>query len=247
MPQTPNIPPIYHLIEVPEGMGPGTAARQRAAAGAEPGTLLWDRRADRLACAVVLAPEDPLETALQVSSIAMLGLADALGSVLPPQIEVALAWPNRVLINAAYGGTVRIHMPPGVAPTEVPDWLVAEVEIAIEGPGGGASPIPGLSATTLEFEGCDGPDSGKFLASFARHFLSRVNGWQEDGFAPTRTGWRQWVRDYACNIDLDSTGARVIGRFVELDETGAMILDCGGETRRVALHEVVGPLASTGL
>jgi len=244
MPQTPNIPPIYRLLDVPEGTNPGVAACARAAEGAEPGTLLWEARSDRLACAVVLAPEDPLQTALQVSSIAMLGLAEALGAVLPPQVEVALAWPNRVLINAAYGGAVRIHMPPGVAPTDVPDWLVAEVEIAIKGPGSDASPIPGLAATTLEFEGCDGPESGEFLASFARHFLSWLDRWQEDGFAPVRAGWRQWVRDYGRDIDLDVAGARVSGRFVELDETGAVILERDGETRRVALHDVVAALAS---
>jgi len=245
MQKTPSIPPIYRLLEVPEGTEPGAAARERAAQGAEPGTLLWEPRAKRLACAVVLAPEDPLQTALQVSCIAMLALADALGSVLPPQVEVALAWPNRVLINAAYGGAVRIHMPPGVAPTDVPDWLVAEVEVALKGQGSDVSPIPGLAATTLEFEGCDGPESVEFLASFARHFLSWLNRWQEDGFAPVRAGWRQWVRDYGRDIDLDLAGAHVTGRFVELDETGGMILERDGETRRLALHEVLAAMAKT--
>jgi hypothetical protein len=88
MSERPVMPPLFRALAVTPDIDPFERALQVAAEGAEAGTVLWSIGQDRCQAAVVLAPEHPLEDSLPIVLVAMLGLGDALGALLPPVVAL---------------------------------------------------------------------------------------------------------------------------------------------------------------
>ena len=123
--------------------------------GADDGTLLWVARDDRLDCAVILHPDEVLERAALVTYVAMVGLREALGVVVPPMTEVTYTWPNRIEANGGGVAAIGLELPKGAAAGSVPDWMVVFARVAVTAqPAGGSDAEPGV--TTLREEGCVG-------------------------------------------------------------------------------------------
>ena len=85
------LPPIYRAVAIEPANDLCAEAVCQARDGAADGTFLWARRADRADCAMVLEPDWPADTAAQISYVAMLGIGDALGAVMPAGVAVPLA------------------------------------------------------------------------------------------------------------------------------------------------------------
>ena len=105
-------PPLLRPSAVPSDVDPFERCIILATEGAEPGTLLWSISQDTCEAAVVLAPEQSREQSLPIILVAMLGLADGLGSLVPPAIPVTFGWPDRIEVNAAVVGGVRCASAP---------------------------------------------------------------------------------------------------------------------------------------
>jgi hypothetical protein len=86
MTESPVFPPLLRPVAVAPDVDPFERGLALAIEGAEPGTLLWSTGRDTCRCAVVLAPEQPLEPSLPIVLIAMLGLAEGLGALVPPLV-----------------------------------------------------------------------------------------------------------------------------------------------------------------
>ena len=84
--------------------------------------------------AIVLAPEQPLEPSMPIVLIALLGLADGLGSLVPPVVAVTFGWPDRIEVNGGAVGGVRFACAATEAAEAVPDWLVIGFGVAMRGP-----------------------------------------------------------------------------------------------------------------
>ena len=67
---------------------------------------MWSGGQDDCECAIVLAPEQPREQSLPIVLVAMLGLADGLGSLVPPAVPVTFGWPDRLEVNGRVVGGV---------------------------------------------------------------------------------------------------------------------------------------------
>ncbi len=205
-----------------------------AVEGAHDGTLLWVGRDDRLDCAVILHPDEALARAAVVTYVAMLGLRDALGAVGSPMLEVTFAWPNRIEANGGGVAAIGIELPDGVASGSVPDWLVLFAAVNV------TAPLPlGSDAkrrvTSLREEGCEGLTPAELLETFARHFLTWINRWQDDGFAPVRAAWLRHAPNHGEEIEIGVKGERPTGTFAGIDDDGALVLDTEGARRRVDL------------
>lgn len=238
MTQRPRIPPIYHLVTLVSDVELGSEARRMALEGADDGTLLWVARDDRLDCAVILHPDEVLERAALVTYVAMVGLREALGVVVPPMTEVTYTWPNRIEANGGGVAAIGLELPKGAAAGSVPDWLVVFARVAVTAP-----PAVGSDAeswvTTLREEGCVGLTPARLLETFARHFLAWVNRWQDDGFEPVRTMWLHHAPAQGKTIDIDVEGERVAGKFVGIDDDGSLLLDSEGTVRRIDLRDAL--------
>jgi len=233
------LPPIYRSVDLAADADVRAEARRRAEAGCEPATILRADRDDRMVAAVVLVPEEPLVSALLVFHVAVVGLGDALGALMPAGVDVAFAWPGKVLANTAAVGEIRLDAPAGVAMGDVPPWLVVSAEVAIARIGGEDPEALDLSVTSLEDEACFGVGSRDVLAAFARHFLAWVNRWQDDGFEPVRASLLHRTTDHGKEITVEIGGNRLAGTHAGFDDSGGLILESKGKRQVIPLLDVL--------
>ena len=238
MTERPVFPPLLKPLAVTPDLDPFERAVKLAAEGAEAGTLLWSIGQDTCQCAVVLAPEQALEPSLPIVLIAMLGLADGLGALVPPMVAVTFGWPDRIEVNGGVAGGVRFASAPTEASDAVPDWLVIGVSIAVRGPW--AEDVRhDRQRTTLAEEGCGDVLTSDLLEAFARHLLGWINRWQEDGVEPVKQAWLSRATGLGKRVEIRLDDQVRAGTFEGITETGAMRLARDGVAQTVALDEAM--------
>lgn len=250
--RTPHLPPAYRLVALEEVDSTNSEAKRRAAEGAEDGTLIWARSqtggygrqgrdwasaSGNLFLSLIVRPDCPLSAAAQFSFITAVALGDALGSVAPPMIEVTYKWPNDVLLNGRKVAGILLESK-GDAEQKL-DWLVI-------GLGANVSSFPTdtrLPATSLHFEGCPTSVSAvDLLEAFARHMLSWINVWLDDGFAPIRQAWLRHAQGLQEQIEVRLPRETLRGTFTDLDPEGTLLLTLAdGSERRIAAGDVYLP------
>ncbi len=183
-----SLPPAFRPVAAGADDDVLSMARDLAAEGADPGCFVWAKRDDRADCAVVLAPDAPLARSLLVAYVAMVAIGDTLGALMPPVIPVVFGWPDRIVVNGAPIGGIRLLAAATDAPDAAPDWMVIGCTLALKTAPGDDEPGRAPERTTLEQEGCGDLTTTALLEGFARHFLYWINRWEEDGFAPVQGG-----------------------------------------------------------
>jgi biotin-(acetyl-CoA carboxylase) ligase len=239
MSNAPDAPPLYRTVPLAADADVAMEAVRAAAAGADPATLLWTDRGDRAQCAVTLSPDTALRNAAQMLHVGMTALGDALGAVLPPLVIVSFRLPTTILLNDAVLGSLRICVPAGCGPEDVPDWLVLAVDIGVSRFAEGSDAAIDLSLTTFEDEGCMGITTGEVSGAFARYLLGWIDRWQKDGFGPVRTGWTAHARVQDQDIALPVGGSDVAGRFLGLSDTGDILLQTANGKQAVAAVDLL--------
>jgi BirA family biotin operon repressor/biotin-[acetyl-CoA-carboxylase] ligase len=239
MSQRPEFPPLYRPFAVTPDLDPFERAIGVAGDGAEAGTLLWSIAQEACECAVVLAPEHHLEASLPVVLVAMLGLGDALGSLVPPVVAVTFGWPDRLEVNGGVIGGVRMASAPVVVRSAVPDWMVIGISVAVRGPWADDQPPDDLLRTTLAEEGCGQVQTVDLLEAFARHFLAWINRWQDDGVGPILQAWLSRATGLGKPIELEIGDHVRQGTFTGLTESGAMRLVKEGVAQTISLDEAI--------
>jgi BirA family biotin operon repressor/biotin-[acetyl-CoA-carboxylase] ligase len=230
-----RLPPIYKLIPLGAADDPMARARDLAAGGEDPATILCIDSENFFDCAVILHPEMSLAESRLALYVGMLGLGDAIGSVVPAGIDITYRWPNTIDANVGIIAQVQLASPPGIAEATEPPWLVLRASVAVSNgqPDGWAG---AQFETTLVGEGAADLTPPLLLESFSRHFLSWMNLWQNDGYSPVRAMWLSHSAEQGKKIEF-STGSHVSqGVFETIDEEGALVLDDEGATIRVPLN-----------
>ncbi|HEX6143189.1 MAG TPA: biotin/lipoate--protein ligase family protein [Geminicoccaceae bacterium] len=237
MSERPSFPPLFRPFAVTPDVDPFERAEAIAVDGAEPGTLLWSIGQDACECAIVLAPEQSQEASMPVALVAMLALGDALGALVPPVVAVHFGWPDRLELNGAIVGGIRLVSAKVDNGDQIPDWLIVGFGLAMRGTWPEREPGHDLQRTTLADEGCADVTSVDLLEGFSRHFLSWLNRWQEDGVQPVRQAWLARATGLGRDVEVDLGDRKMSGTFAGLTETGAIRLVKGGVTQTVPLHE----------
>lgn len=197
-----DMPPLLTHVTPPEG----TCAFAHAcaiAAEAGAGTLVWRRRPDLCAFAVVLEPEGPLREARLAFFAAMAALGDALAAHCAPERLVTFLWPDTVLYDAARLGGARLAWPEGCAEDTAPEWLVFGVELIRARPGleeAGSAP----DSTSLIEEAFD--DDALIVESFARYLMLHADTWGAEGFQPVADAYLARLADKGPQARLDARG-----------------------------------------
>jgi biotin-(acetyl-CoA carboxylase) ligase len=239
MSERPVFPPLLRPSAVTPDVDPFERCLGLAAEGADAGTLLWSTGQEVCEGAVVLAPEQPLEPSLPIVLIALLGLADALGAMVPPMVAITFGWPDCVEVNDGMVGGVRFASAPTEASDAVPDWLVIGFRIAMRGPRALPKPPDAWQRTTLADEGCGEVTTIDLLEAFGRHFLSWINRWQEQGVEPVQRAWLSRATGLGKQVEVRVGGQIRMGVFEGLTETGAMRLVRDGVAQTIALDEAM--------
>lgn len=227
--ESPQFPPLLTGEAVPRHTDPFDKAVSRAIAGVDSGTVFYSEQADTLRAALVLAPETPLEEAIQAVYVAQIGLAESLGALAPPEVPVQFQWPDRIKVNGALCGSVRFAADVS-DPKECPNWLV----IGIDVPFIPKTDQPGENPdeTCLYEEGCIEITPMALLESWSRHTLLWLTYFLDSGFQRVHNEWRPRCDTLGKMIEVPRPGI-----FVGLDEKGRMLLRQDVMTETLSLIE----------
>lgn len=245
--EQPKLPSGYRLITFDSIGSTNDEARRLARNGAAEGTLLWalEQTAGRgrrgrawvsppgnLYASLILRPDCPASRAPQLGFVAALAIGEAAETVCPA-LRVSYKWPNDVLINGRKIAGILL---------ESEMILHRKPSFVVIGVGVNLSVAPNhteLPATSLLAEGGGAVPPGAMLEEFARHFHGWEARWQIQGFAPVRAAWLAQAavsRGLPIRVRLGTSSLH--GRFVDVDEEGALLLDAAGERRQISAGEV---------
>lgn len=246
----PRLPAAFNLIELESVGSTNDEAKRLAKLGedeAPDGTLVWarDQSAGRgrrgrqwtsppgnLYTSLVLRPEVPLARLSELSFVAALAVYDALGTLAEPGHQVHLKWPNDILLNEKKVAGLLLETESAGADGSC-DWVVLGMGLNIEHHPAD-TPYP---ATSLRFEGWPtGVEDA--LEAYARSFLAWASRWLDGGFAPVREAWLWRCKGRGDEIRVRLGDETLTGVFRDLDETGALMLDCAGQVRHITAGDV---------
>ncbi len=226
-------PPLYELVALEKTDSARAHAERLAAQGADEGTLVWAKSQteglgrnnrywisghNNLHLALVLRPEQRFDIVCQVSLIATICIAMAIAEQAEPMAELRYRWPNDVLLNR--GKVAGITLSGVVGDNDVPEWMVLGVNVNVfDNPNS-----LGFDSASLRGESFASHDRVQLAETFCRQFLSWLNRWADDGFAPVRKAWLTRAQGAPLTQTVRLRDAEITGAFHDLDDRGALSL-----------------------
>lgn len=223
-------------------------ARRLAEGGAAEGHVVWALRQTRgrgrygrrwrspagnLYASVLLRPACTMADTAQLSLLASLALADALERLGPRHLDLALKWPNDVLLGGAK--TAGILLEGSARPDGWAAWVVVGSGVNIVSfPSD--TPYP---ATALAEHGFAPLAPASLLEAYVAALAGWLDRWRAQGFSAVRQAWR--ARSYGLGgpIRLRLKAGELRGRFVDLTARGALVLEHpDGSRREIAAGDV---------
>jgi len=232
MSEAPAFPPLMQGHAVDAGIDPFEKACAMAALGCDAGTIVYSVGVNRVAAALVMAPEVPLEEAMAMLPTCGVGFQNALGALAPPEVAVHLEWAGGLRVNGASCGRMRA-MAGAEDPNEMPGWLVVGFELPLVL----LSAVPGddPDQTALYEEGCADVAPTQLLESWARHTLVWINRWEDEGSRPLHAEWRGLAHAMGEEVEINGQ----TGTFLGVDENFGMLLRSGETTDLIPLSSVL--------
>jgi BirA family biotin operon repressor/biotin-[acetyl-CoA-carboxylase] ligase len=243
----PTLPAGYRLICYDAVGSTNDEAKCLAREGAADGTVVWalEQTAGRgrrgrtwvsprgnLYASLILRPDCPAHQAAQLGFVAALAICDALGAMLPQLGGLAYKWPNDVLVNGRKISGILLESE--MTALDKLTFLIVGVGTNLT-----ASPQGTAFPATSVAEECDGAVvPAAMLEEFSGHFESWKKCWQTEGFAPVRAAWLKAATFRGEPICVHLEAATLHGRFLDLDEQGALLLEADGEHRRISAGEI---------
>lgn len=182
----------------------------------------WTDPPGNFAATLVLRPAGGPSDAARLSFVAALAVHDALKTLCGPSLNIALKWPNDVLLNGgklsgillestgAAGQVATLAIGIGINLAAAPDQAAVE--------SGATRPVSLLGETGLTVAPED------FLDALAAQFDAWHRQMLAYGFAPIRSAWLARAAKLGETIVARTGGTETTGRFDGIDETGALIL-----------------------
>ncbi len=239
-------PAGYALLELDEVDSTNEEARRRASAG-EKGPLwiiaarqtsgrgrrgrAWQSPAGNLAATLLLRPDKPTSQCAQLSFVAALAASDMLAAF-APQADLALKWPNDVLVGGRKIAGILLESESGSGGK--PAWLAAGIGVNLK-------TFPAdteFPATALTELGIRPPEPKDALLHLAAAFAKWYEVWRAQGFSPVREAWLSRAAGLGKRIRARLANEETMGVFQGIDESGALLLGLPGGTRTIAAGEV---------
>jgi len=155
-----------------------------------------------------------------------------LGAIVSEFSGLSYKWPNDVLIRDRKLAGILLESE--LSGGEAPDFLVIGVGVNIV-----ASPQNvEYPATSLVEEGMGAVSPAALLDELARYFDCWGERWRRDGFAAVRTAWRARANALGKPIRVRLDTGTLHGRFLDIDEEGALVLEVGEGRRRISAGEI---------
>jgi BirA family biotin operon repressor/biotin-[acetyl-CoA-carboxylase] ligase len=243
-----RLPEGYRLVAF-DTIGSTNEEARREAATAPAKTVYWARRQTagrgrrgrswtseegNLFFSLLLKPDCPLAEAAQLSFVSALAMSDILAARLIGR-EVSLKWPNDVLVDGAKISGLLLEASSS-GPTIDAIILGVGLNLVSHPPD---TPYP---ATDMRSAGLDGVGPEAALEWFLEAFELRYRSWRSAGFSGIRANWLERAHRRGRGIEVRMDSETLSGRFLDLDETGALVVETAdGATRTVTAGDVHFP------
>lgn len=241
------LPPPFHLIAYATIASTNDEAKRLARDGAAEGLIVraarqtagrgrrgrpWVSPPGNLYMSLLQRPRCRAVTAAQLGFVAALSLAEGLAALAPAAVEFRLKWPNDLLANGRKiaGILLETEMTSG----EIPDFVVIGVGVNLAS----SPPDTPYAATSFAKEAATELAPEAALASFIGRFARWSGIWREQGFGPVRDAWLARAVGLGEAIQVRLDRETLGGRFVDLDDDGALLLDMPDGRRRIAAGEI---------
>jgi BirA family biotin operon repressor/biotin-[acetyl-CoA-carboxylase] ligase len=151
----------------------------------------------------------------------------ALAGLLAPLTELHYAWPNAVLLNRERIGHVQLTAPP--LKNDYLEWLAVGLALNLRAPVAETE----HEMTNVCATGAPEVSAVAVLESFARHFLSWINRWADQGFGPVRRHWLQRALGLGEEMTISLPRENFTGTLTQVDEAGAAHLRSSSGAERI--------------
>ena len=220
-----DFPPLLTGYPFPATGPPMRVACEGAAAGRfGAGDVIWSLEEAHAGLAIVLEPDLPLLRALEMVPLGVVAAGDCLAALAPPKVAITFGWPGLIYANDGAVAQVSVAVDRVARDDSVPAWLALGLEVRLSHRPGSLEPGHDPSVTTMSEEGCPELTAEQLIASFSRHFLTWLDTWNTEGFAPVHKAWEQRADKRPRSYSDATGGGGVSGAFVGLDEHGNLVL-----------------------
>jgi BirA family biotin operon repressor/biotin-[acetyl-CoA-carboxylase] ligase len=242
----PALPPPFRLVAYEMIGSTNEEAKRLAHEGAPEGLVIcaeqqtagrgrrgrqWASPPGNLYSSTLLRPQCRAAAAAQLGFVAALGVYDAIAG-LAPKIGLRCKWPNDLLANGKKVSGILLETE--MASGDRPDFVIVGIGVNLAS-SPRDTPYP---ATSLGAEGAPGITPRAMLAALIRHFSGWLATWGAEGFTPIRTAWLARAGGLGEAIIVRLEHDTLDGRFLDLDDDGALLLGIAGGRRRIAAGEV---------
>ena len=193
----------------------------------------WIAIPGNLFMTVILRPDCTPQTAAQLGFVAALAVGEAVRAVVPAEASVRFKWPNDVLLDGAKVSGILLES----ETTEwgALDWLIVGIGVNVVG-----HPTVGAYRTTsLLAAAAREVDAPAMLQRIAAALHSGVEAWHRYGFGTVRAAWLRHAVGVGDPIAVHLDEAPVTGRFADLAEDGALIIETEQGVRRIIAGDLV--------
>ncbi|MSP51665.1 MAG: biotin--[acetyl-CoA-carboxylase] ligase [Alphaproteobacteria bacterium] len=242
-----RLPPFFDWIALDAIGSTNEEAKRRAKAGAAAGVLVtarcqtagrgrqgrsWISGEGNLLASFVLRPDCQPAVAAQLSFVAALAVAETVEAYIGESTEVRCKWPNDVLVGGKKIAGILLESEPG---HEGLAFVVIGIGINLVDHPKNVS----YAATDLAAAGAGRVEAESFLIWLCARLHAWLTVWRRDGFASVRGAWIDRAAGLGSVISVTLPREVVRGRFLTLDDVGALVLGGpGGERRTISAGDV---------
>lgn len=208
-----------------DGAAEGTVvhARRQTAGRGRLGNQ-WMSETGNLYMSIVLRPQVSAAESGQLSFLAAVALAQTAESFLPQGSDIALKWPNDLLVGGRKAAGILLESESTPAPSTL-DWLVIGMGLNLRHAPEGAIALGDLAGAAIDVDRARDLLIGNMLSLYRR--------WQVEGFAPVRSAWLDRAARLGQPIRVRLPNEEFTAVFDGIDARGALEVTMQDGAKRV--------------
>ena len=194
----------------------------------------WVSSEGNLFCSLLLKNRKDALTASQLSFAAALAVYDTAAEILGSAENIQCKWPNDILVkNQKISGILLESSGFG---NNAPEYIIIGIGLNLS-----SHPKDALyPATDFKSLGKDASPK-EAIAVLAKYMAEYIRLWHEDGFDPIRKKWLKQAKGQRSEIIVKLPSEEIIGCFVDLDPSGALMLQTDKGLRLITAGDVFFP------
>lgn len=192
----------------------------------------WVSRQGNLFASLLYGIDCDLETASELSFVTAVAAREVVADILQDNIPVTCKWPNDILVGGKKVAGILLET--AGQGSEKPSHVIIGIGINVMN----HPENPLYPATNLKKERCPKLELDLILSRLVHTMAYWISQWKDHGFTPVRKAWKAHASGLGQEIIVRLPNEELKGRFVDLDKSGALILEFAGERRHITAGDV---------